>query len=248
LDDAGSGFQGGAQERQRRRGDLHRGIVHRHRDHRRRSAQLAVVLLLLIAAASGAEAQRRPSNDRYDDIFRKYSKRYFGPGFDWRYFKAQGIAESGLDPNATSWVGARGIMQLMPSTYRHIQSARPDLGRIDDPEWNIAAGVMHDRYLWRLWKEQDAADQRCNFMFGSYNAGEGTIRRALREARAQQLDHRSWTSIETVAPRVQRWRYRETLGYVRKIRATHLQLRRAPKGRDRFATVAPPDSAISPVP
>ena len=32
---------------------------------------------------------------RYDPTFRKYSRRYFGPAFDWRYFKAQGFAESG---------------------------------------------------------------------------------------------------------------------------------------------------------
>src|SRR5919201_1404990 len=52
---------------------------------------------------------------RYDGVFRKYTKRYFGAGFDWRYFKAQGMAESQLNPTARSWVGARGIMQLMPS-------------------------------------------------------------------------------------------------------------------------------------
>jgi hypothetical protein len=34
---------------------------------------------------------------------------------------------------------------------------------------------------------------------------------------AKSLDRRSWRSVETVAPEVKRWRYRETLGYVRKI-------------------------------
>src|SRR5579885_2678733 len=63
---------------------------------------------------------------RFDPMFKKYTKRYFGPAFDWHYFKAQGFAESGLKPTATSWVGARGIMQLMPSTYQEIASHRPD--------------------------------------------------------------------------------------------------------------------------
>jgi membrane-bound lytic murein transglycosylase F len=193
--------------------------------------------------AMPAYAQRRATSDRYDETFRKYSKRYFGPGFDWRYFKAQGMAESGLDTAARSRVGARGIMQLMPSTYGHIRSVRPEFGSIDEPEWNIAAGIMHDRYLWQLWREQEAVDQRCYFMFGSYNAGEGPIKRAHRLAIASKLDGRRWTSIETVAPRVQRWRYRETLGYVRRIRSTHAQLRGT--GRDRFRVSSGADSATA---
>ena len=54
--------------------------------------------------------------DDYDRLFRKYTKHYFGPHFDWRWFKAQGIAESGLRPNAHSSAGAKGIMQILPAT------------------------------------------------------------------------------------------------------------------------------------
>ena len=43
------------------------------------------------------EGQRARDADRYDPAFRKYTKRFFGPAFDWRHFKAQGLAESGLD-------------------------------------------------------------------------------------------------------------------------------------------------------
>ncbi len=154
---------------------------------------------------------------RFDDTFRKYSKRYFGPGFDWTYFKAQAMAESGLDPAAVSHVGARGLMQLMPSTYRGIQTSLPELGSIDDPEWNIAAGIMHNRYLWRFWSRDVPEPERLNFMFSSFNAGQGTIRRATATARAENLDHAQWSSIEVVAPKVPRWRYRETLGYLRRI-------------------------------
>jgi len=164
-----------------------------------------------------AHAQRRPSEGVYDDAFRKYSKRYFGPAFDWRIFKAQGMAESGLDSNATSRVGARGIMQLMPSTFSEIASHNPQMTRIDDPQWNIAAGILFDRDLWRSWQQDSVDASRLQFMFGSYNAGRGTIHKAQVVARGAQLDHRSWQSIESVAPKVTPWRYRETLEYVRKI-------------------------------
>src|SRR5262252_7853314 len=166
-------------------------------------------------------------SQRFDPTFRKYSKRFFGPAFDWRYFKAQGFAESGLKPTATSWVGARGIMQLMPSTYQEIASHRPEFGTIDQPEWNIAAGIMHDRYLWDLWRKDIGDDERHHFMFASYNAGEGTITRALAQAK-NNGGTAAWSSVELIAPTVTRWRYAETLGYVRRIDSTYARLTTVP--------------------
>ena len=186
---------------------------------------------------------------QYDETFQKYSKRYFGPAFDWTHFKAQSMAESNLDPQATSYVGARGLMQLMPSTYRMIQSKRPEMGAIDDPEWNIAAGIMHDRYLWRLWSKDISEEERLKYMFASYNAGEGTIGRARKAAQAQNLDHARWQSIESIAPIVPRWRYRETLGYVRKIDLYYEHLRTGARQPGKIAAKpAPAASSIPPTP
>ena len=168
-------------------------------------------------AAEVRQTQR--ATERFDPIFRKYTKRYFGIGTDWRWFKAQGMAESDLTPGARSRVGARGIMQLMPSTYGLIRTALPSFGAIDNPEWNIAAGILHDRDLWTLWKRDVEEPERWHFMFAGYNAGEGTIKRARKAASAASLDDRTWPSIERVAPKVERWRYAETLDYVKKIRA-----------------------------
>jgi soluble lytic murein transglycosylase-like protein len=187
-----------------------------------------MLVFLLLFAATPLHAQRKSEQDRYDDTFRKYSKRFFGPAFDWQYFKAQALAESGMDPDATSRVGARGIMQLMPGTYKLIQKNQPELGEIADPEFNIAAGIMHSRGLWHEWNGH-ADEERLRFMFGSYNAGEGPILRAKKAARAANLDEKAWTNIEVVAPKVQKWRYRETLPYVRKIEDNHNKLLKQPK-------------------
>ena len=168
---------------------------------------------------AATERQAKRATERFDPIFRKYTKRYFGVGTDWRWFKAQGMAESDLTPGARSRVGARGIMQLMPSTYGQIRTALPSFGAIDNPEWNIAAGILHDRDLWTLWKPDVDESERWHFVFAGYNAGEGTIMRARKAAFAEKLDNRTWPSIERVAPRVERWRYVETLDYVRRIRA-----------------------------
>jgi membrane-bound lytic murein transglycosylase MltF len=185
------------------------------------SRWLAVLLLSLGISASGT-AQRPFGADerdaqRFDESFRKYTKRFFGVGYDWRVFKAQALAESQLDPGARNRTGARGLMQLMPSTFRQIQSQNPDFTSIDNPEWNIAAGIQYDRTLWTLWDEHEADADRKSFMLASYNAGRGTILRAQAMARRDSLDHLKWASIEIVAPRVERWRHRETLGYLRKI-------------------------------
>ena len=188
---------------------------------------LALALVLVLPGAAQAQKQRA-GTDAYDELFRKYSKRYFGPAFDWHHFKAQALAESGLDPLAKSPVGARGLMQLMPGTYKIIQTNAPHLGSIEDPEWNIAAGIMHSRGLWHRWKDAPSDDERLRFMFGSYNAGEGPILRARKAASAKQLDPRKWNNIEVVAPTVQRWRYTETLPYVRKIEKNHEVLHKAP--------------------
>ena len=179
------------------------------------------------SAAQRSGAAHTSTTSRYDPIFRKYSKRFFSVAFDWRHFKAQAMAESDLNPQARSRVGARGLMQLMPSTYQLIATHRREFVSIDDPEWNIAAGILHDRDTWLLWEKAVPMEARHPFMFGTYNAGEGPITRAAAMARAQKLDDARWPSIEQVAPAIPRWRYQETLGYVRKIATNYEQLRTA---------------------
>jgi soluble lytic murein transglycosylase-like protein len=184
---------------------------------RRVSKTIIVSALLCLLYAGNANAQFTVS-DRYDDAFRKYAKRYFGPAFDWRVFKAQSITESNLNPRAVSWVGARGLMQLMPSTYESIRSKNPAFKNIDDPEWNIAAGIYYNRQLWRQWESGAADADRGHFMFGSYNAGRGTILRAQKVALGKSLDEQLWLNIRNVAPDVPGWRHKETLEYVQRIR------------------------------
>ena len=54
-------------------------------------------------------------------------------------------------------------------------------------------------------------------MFGGYNVGMTTLRRAQGIAEQNALDPRVWRSIETVASEVPRWRHEETLQYVQRI-------------------------------
>ena len=172
--------------------------------------------LILLACLMTGVCQAGDTS-RYDDVFSKYSKRFFGPGFDWRIFKAQGLAESNLNPEARSWVGATGIMQLMPSTYKEIQTKNPEFVDMNNPEWNIAAGIYYDRQLWKAWNQNEFESDRLRFVLGSYNAGRRTILRAQNHAMTLNLDGSRWPSIQQAAPDVTKWRHEETLHYVDRI-------------------------------
>ena len=155
---------------------------------------------------------------QYDGYFSKYSKRYFGVGFDWRYFKAQAVAESHLRDDARSAVGATGLMQIMPATFEEIRQKHPAIeGALEHPQWNIAAGIWYDRRNFVAWTADRTFDDRLKFMFGSYNAGRGNILRAQRSALQEGLNGTLWASIEQRLPSVTGSRSRETVAYVSRI-------------------------------
>ncbi|MEJ2480460.1 MAG: lytic transglycosylase domain-containing protein [Acidihalobacter sp.] len=74
--------------------------------------------------------------------------------------------ESCFDPKAVSSVGARGLMQLMPSTAKHF-------GIVDlfNPKANLEAGV---RYLAQLIKRYNG---NLHLALAAYNAGPGAVRK-----------------------------------------------------------------------
>ena len=94
---------------------------------------LASVLLTLLTWGPASLAGESSWSTEYDQYFRKYAKRYFGPNVDWQWFKAQGIAESALRDDANSPAGAKGIMQILPSTFEEIREKNPQFFSIDEP-------------------------------------------------------------------------------------------------------------------
>jgi soluble lytic murein transglycosylase-like protein len=170
----------------------------------------AILLAFLAAGQACAGAEKRLADwpDRYDEHFRKNAKHYFGPGMDWRWFKAQGIAESGLKPGAKNKTGARGIMQILPRTFEEIQEDNPHMKDIDSPRWNIAAGIYYDYVLYNRWKSPPPGEERLFFTFGSYNAGYSKIRKYFKQARPKTA---SWEEVEHAVPG-------QTRHYVRRIR------------------------------
>lgn len=177
------------------------------------------ILIIILLIPSHIQAFERFNRVReFDPYFSKYSKRFFGPAFDWRYFKAQAIAESGLKPEARSIVGAAGLMQIMPATFDEIAKKSPFIkGSRGHPRWNVAAGIYYDRYLWNTWKEERPFKDRLSFMYGSFNAGKMNIIKAQRYARKKGLNPNLWQSVVSTLPGVTGKRSRETITYIDKI-------------------------------
>jgi membrane-bound lytic murein transglycosylase F len=148
--------------------------------------------------------------ERYDEQFRKWGRYHFGYACDWRYFKAQGVTESGLDPAACSPVGACGLMQFMPGT-----AVAMGLQDRFDAKASIRAGIAYDRRLWGIFAAERGLE-RLWFAFAAYNCGPGCVIRAQARAAAAGRPTERWAEIhphlpgETRAyvPRIQRWQRR----------------------------------------
>lgn len=109
----------------------------------------------------------------YDHLFQRHSTT---ARWDWRLLAAQCYQESTFDPKARSWVGACGLMQIMPSTADEIGLARAD---IYDPEQNIAAATRYIAMLTRKFEDIPNQNERIKFVLASYNGGAHHVRDAM---------------------------------------------------------------------
>ena len=89
--------------------------------------------------------------------------------------------ESGFNPKAMSPSGAVGLYQLMPATAKFLNLSTWPFDQRLTPEKNAAAAARYLKYLagkFRDWR----------LILAAYNAGEGTVRRALEKFRAKTFD------------------------------------------------------------
>jgi len=120
----------------------------------------------------------------FDDLIQRYAERL---GWDWRLLAAQVFRESQFNPRAQSWMGATGLMQLMPETAEQY-GAKDAM----DPEQNIAAGVKYLKWLDGFWDAIPDSSDRLKFILASYNAGQGHLLDAQRLAKKYGKDPLVW--------------------------------------------------------
>lgn len=118
--------------------------------------------------------------------------------------------ESGFNTNAVSPVGAMGMMQLMPSTVKHINNASPiSISSAFQPAQNIAGGTWYLRSLYNQFQGLPET-RRWQFALASYNGGIGRVSNAISKVSKSKNKPRSqvsWLEISSYLPR-------ETQNYV----------------------------------
>jgi membrane-bound lytic murein transglycosylase F len=158
----------------------------------------------------------------YDALVREYAEQF---GFDWRLIVAQMYQESRFDPDAESWAGAQGLMQVMPRTAREM-----GFEELTDPETGIHAGVKYMDWVRDRFEPELPVRDRTWFTLAAYNAGAGSVRDARRLARQKGWDPDRWFgNVERAMLLLSQRKYaaqarhgyvrgREPVNYVRNIR------------------------------
>ena len=126
---------------------------------------------------------------RYDKFFMTYAPM---ARLDWRLMAAQCYQESTFDPNARSWAGACGLMQIMPATADHLGLPRE---KIYDPEANIAAAARYMSELMGYFNDIPAPNERIYFALACYNGGYHHIRDAMALAQKNGRNPKRWNDV-----------------------------------------------------
>ena len=139
---------------------------------------IAVIIILLISLFLGlamdtvwdiAEKKTHPTD--FSSYVKTYASEYNIPEY---IIFAVIETESGFDKDAESSVGARGLMQMMPSTFEwltgpeHLDERLPS-SKLYDPEISIKYGTYYLNYLYKKF------DYNWDNTFAAYNAGEGNV-------------------------------------------------------------------------
>ena len=162
-------------------------------------------------------------------------------GWDWRLLAAQCYQESAFDPNAVSWAGARGLMQIMPSTAKQLGVP---VASLFEPEVNINASVKYLGILKQQFSDIKNPTERTKFVLAAYNGGSRHVRDAMALAKKHHQNPQSWQVVSYYVLHLSEPRFykdpvvkngymigSETYNYVNNIMARWGQFKRGIKGK-----------------
>lgn len=121
---------------------------------------------------------------QYDDIIKKYANAI---GWDWRLLAALIFQESHFNPEANSWAGAKGLMQVMPSTAEAL-----NITDLSNPEESIRGGTAYLKQMYDKFESIKDSITRIKFAMASYNCGLGHVLDAQRLAKEKNLKIDVW--------------------------------------------------------
>ena len=137
---------------------------------------------VMLDAATGQISQ-------YDALFQRHAS---AVGWDWRLLAAQCYQESAFDPQAVSWAGAQGLMQIMPGTASQLGVE----GDIFDPETNVQASVRYLNKLNQTFSDITPQSARIPYILAAYNGGANHVRDAMALTRKHGKDDKVWRDVE----------------------------------------------------
>lgn len=147
----------------------------------------------------------------YDQIIKQIVSIY--PKVDRMLVKAVIKHESAFNPVAQSPVGARGLMQTMPTTDKWIDGEDDGF----DVLGNINDGCKYLQYLYDFWNLRGYSHELLmQLVIASYNAGQGNILKATAQAEVDEQP-KTWGGIAAVLHKVTGPRSLETIQYVERV-------------------------------
>jgi len=188
----------------------------------------------LLHAKYFEQSKQTPSEDQlvkvdslspYDEEAKHYSTKY---GFDWRLIIALMFQESRFNPNANSYAGAKGVMQLTKETAKLM-----GLKDTKNVEKSIDAGVRYLNYLRGKFDNSIILHDRMWFAVAAYNSGYTRLKRARKLAEKMGLDKDKWFKNVELAmllmakpykkngKKIRDCRCGQTVVYVREIRTRY---------------------------
>lgn len=175
---------------------------------KKKSLPLVISVIILAALALAALAdmgisflEKKEHPLKYKEHVEEYCSEYNIP--EYIVFAIIKV-ESGFDPTATSSVGAVGLMQMMPSTFRWLTSADHlaeylSPAALYEPRVSIRYGCYYLRYLFEKFQKWDT-------VFAAYNGGEGNV--------AKWLNDREYSDANGNLVNIP---FKETKNYVKKV-------------------------------
>jgi membrane-bound lytic murein transglycosylase F len=124
----------------------------------------------------------------YDELLKRYGAEL---NWDWRMLASQAFQESRFKPDARSWAGATGLLQLMPATAKQY-----GVQNLLDPEENVQGAVKFLKWLAHYWEDRIPDEQeRLKFILASYNCGPGHVDDAQRLTEKYGGNPKSWEDV-----------------------------------------------------
>jgi len=135
----------------------------------------------------------------YDDMIRTIAD---SAGLDWLLVTAMIAQESEFNPNSKSWMGAVGLMQIIP------RFVTTEYDKLYDPVTNIKEGTRIIKEHLDHYAYMDSTNQWA-FALATYNAGMGHVADARRLAIDANKNPNEWENVSEALLKLMQRRYNQ---------------------------------------